>query len=111
MYIDHLGLGNIRTFQEAELELIHPHRIYRKDDPASPVAKRTLPKPRLNNVNLLLGENGSGKSTVLRAIALLSLGPAVRQFALSSNDMVRRGEGDAAIHSTLLFSSFQDFLY
>jgi energy-coupling factor transporter ATP-binding protein EcfA2 len=102
MYVDQLDLRRIRTFRESKLDFVYPGRFFRSSDPARPIAKRILPKPRLNNVNLLLGDNGSGKSTALRAIALLSLGPAITQFALAPNDMIRRGESNSAIISKII---------
>src|SRR5262249_54200515 len=54
---------------------------------------RLLPKPRLPNVNLLLGDNGSGKSTVLRAVAMATLGPSFSDSRLPTVGLVRRGRG------------------
>ncbi len=63
MYIRTLQIDNLRTFEKAYLHFGVPG-----DQP--PADESLLP-----NVNLLLGDNGSGKSTVLRAAALAALGP------------------------------------
>lgn len=49
-----------------------------------------LPRPVLPNVNFLLGDNGSGKSTILRATALTACGPAVKESGLRDPALVRR---------------------
>ena len=67
MYIDQINLENIRTFTQSKpLEFIHPDRDYRSAKTAATEEYPSLPKPRLPNVTLLLGDNGSGKTTVLR---------------------------------------------
>ena len=60
MYIRSLRISNLRSFRSAELTFQYPGR----DD-----GSRTVP-----NVNLLLGNNGAGKSSILRAIALAAIG-------------------------------------
>jgi hypothetical protein len=95
MYIDQLTLINVRTFVKNELCLLHPDSTFRspKDDPDGD--ESLLPKPKLPNVNLLLGDNGSGKTTVLQAIALASLGPAARESQLPLRKYVRFPSGKA----------------
>ena len=64
MYIERLDLENIRTFTRGKpLIFVHPDGDYRTQHSDRDAR---LPKPRLPNVNLLLGDNGSGKTTVLR---------------------------------------------
>lgn len=82
MYVRTLSIQNLRCFEKVELELNHPGRT----QPLGPDTIRHLP-----NVTLLLGDNGSGKTTVLRAIALGALAPLM---AMSSGfvpfSLVRR---------------------
>lgn len=60
MYVRSLQIENLRCFKSTEIELQYPGR-----DPAGVIL--------LPNVTLLLGINGSGKTTVLKAIALAVL--------------------------------------
>ncbi|MFM7168196.1 MAG: AAA family ATPase [Planctomycetaceae bacterium] len=106
MYIDKLHLKNIRTFVDGTLEFIHPETAFR--DPAASDDENAgrLPGPLLPNVNLLLGENGAGKTTVLQAIALASLGPVApiahlpvpRLVRMSSDARVRETAADVRSH-------------
>ncbi len=54
-----------------------------------------LPRPRLPNVNLLLANNGYGKTTLLRAIALAALGPAVGKSGIFPYRLIRRENGSS----------------
>lgn len=84
MYIDSIELENFRIFRESEVEFVHPDRSFSADE---------FPKPTLPNVNLLLGNNGLGKTTLLKAIALAALGPAVEDSGIFSYHLVRQEPG------------------
>ena len=94
MYIESLTLKNIRTFVDETLEFVHPDRAFRSRKKTTENGSPLLPKPRLPNVNLLLGDNGSGKSTVLRAIAMAALGPSFEDTKLPTSELVRRAPGE-----------------
>jgi predicted ATP-binding protein involved in virulence len=81
MYIDNLSLTNFRTFRKSRIDFVHPNQDFEK---------LGIPVPRLKNVNLLLGNNGLGKTTLLKAIALSALGPAVSSSGIYANRLVRR---------------------
>ncbi|HIJ87426.1 MAG TPA: AAA family ATPase [Desulfuromonadales bacterium] len=81
MYIDSIKLTNFRTFRESRIEFVHP----KLDDIFS-----AIPTPQLPNVNLLLGNNGFGKTTLLKAIALAALGPAVTDSGIFPYLLIRR---------------------
>jgi hypothetical protein len=63
VYIQSLQIENLRTFETARIDFNVP-----SEEPSSDGSV-------LSNVNLLLGDNGSGKTSVLRAAALAALGP------------------------------------
>ncbi|MEM9558496.1 MAG: AAA family ATPase [Acidobacteriota bacterium] len=80
MFLDHVVLENIRSIRRLEL----------------PLRKPTTDTPR--KWTFLLGENGTGKSTVLRAIALgLAGSEALPELLGSPADWVRRGEREGRI--------------
>jgi predicted ATP-dependent endonuclease of OLD family len=78
MYIENLIIQRLRSIENAEIEF------------------NTLGKSAANypNINVILGENGAGKTTVLRAIALAALGPLLSSSAgYVSEGMVRVTKG------------------
>lgn len=89
MYIENLNLRNIRTFVRNDISFVHPDLEFRSKQEINGDVSKLLPRPRLPNVNLLLGDNGSGKTTILQAIALSSLGPAAGDAKLQLNNYVR----------------------
>ncbi len=89
MYVEKLVMENIRTFARTEMQFVHPDMVFRTQGASDPKARKLLPKPRLPNVNLLLGENATGKTTVLQAIALAALGPAAGGAQLPLRRLVR----------------------
>jgi hypothetical protein len=84
MYIDQIKLNNFRTFRQSEITFVHPDQDF---------TGLNIPRPRLSNVNLLLGNNGYGKTALLKAIALSALGPAVRSSGIYAYRLVRREPG------------------
>src|SRR5260221_7953522 len=82
MYLDWIRFENFRTFRKAEIPLIHADQDF---------AKLKIPKPKLPNVNLLLANNGLGKSAFLKGVALAALGPAVGDAGIYPYQLVRRG--------------------
>ncbi|HEY1082699.1 MAG TPA: AAA family ATPase, partial [Prosthecobacter sp.] len=81
MYIDNIQIENFRTFRKSRISFVHPDQDF---------AKLGLPKPKLTNINLLLGNNGLGKTTLLKTIALSALGPAVGKSGIFAYQFVRR---------------------
>jgi predicted ATPase len=82
MYIRSLHISQLRCFREARLDFQHPQR-------ADGVAA-------LPNMNLLLGNNGAGKTTVLKAIALATLAPVLEGSGLVPYRLVRRTRTEQA---------------
>jgi hypothetical protein len=95
VYIQSLEIENLRTFEKARVDFNLPGAA--PAGAASPLA----------NVNLVLGDNGAGKTTVLRASALAALAPLL---ASSSGfvpfSLVRRlggkGVGPARVKAELV---------
>ena len=81
MFLRHLKLQNIRSIRELELSFAGPKRA--------------------RSWTYLLGENGTGKSSVLKAIALVMAGAdAVGELVGDPNDWIRLGENAASIEVT-----------
>lgn len=78
MYIESLEVENFRCFEKARV-LFEYHG-------------RHIPRgaPRLPNVNLILGDNGTGKSAILTAIALSVLGRVIQSSGFRPYLLVRR---------------------
>lgn len=64
MYVENLVLNDFRAIASSNIEFIHPLSAASKSR-------------ELANINLLIGTNGGGKSTVLKAIAAAVLGDVV----------------------------------
>jgi len=81
MYIDTIEINNFRTFEKSKISFTHPDQDFDKLE---------MPRPRLPNVNLILGTNGLGKTTLLKAVALAALGPAVSDSGIFPYRLIRR---------------------
>lgn len=75
VYVTSISISGLRSFREAEVDFCQPG---------------TAPAARLPNVTLLLGDNGAGKTSVLRAIALAALAPIVGSSGFHPYRLVRR---------------------
>ncbi|MFL5901632.1 MAG: AAA family ATPase, partial [Solirubrobacterales bacterium] len=83
MYVHGLSIKNLRSFRTGKIQLLYPGRKRAKDD---------LPTPRLKNVNVILGINGSGKSTILDATALGLLSPLIASSGYRPYSLIRRSK-------------------
>jgi hypothetical protein len=77
VYAKTLEISNFKVFGKARLKLQYPGR-------------RGTGLPKLRNVNLILGDNGGGKSSVLRALAIAVLAPALMATGFVAYRLVRR---------------------
>jgi predicted ATPase len=84
MYIDSISLASFRTFRKGRADFLHPEQDFET---------LGLPTPMWPNVNLLLGNNGLGKTTLLKAVALTALGPAVTDSGIYTHRLIRREPG------------------
>jgi hypothetical protein len=89
MFVKQLSIYGFKCFGKAVLDLQHPGR--QSDGPLE-----------LPNVNLVLGDNGGGKSSVLRAVAIAILAPALLESGFVPYRLVRRSNGGPRIENSLL---------
>lgn len=89
MYVKSIEIKNFRCFEQATMEFQYPGRRHGNKK-----------APRLPNVNLILGDNGSGKSAILKAIALTTLAPIQANSGYVPYLLVRRNN-DFNINETL----------
>lgn len=84
MYARKLSIYDFRCFGKTVLDLQYPGKRGRD---ASPLA----------NVNLVLGDNGGGKSSILRALAVALLAPVLIESGWIPYRMVRRPGAEKAL--------------
>ena len=88
MYVDKLEIKNFKCFEETAFELNYPGRETKSGSP--------LPS-RLPNVNLFLGDNGTGKSSVFKALTLAVLAPILQSSGFTADFLVRRLQSNASL--------------
>ena len=71
MYIEQIAISNLRVFSGTSATFQYPGRVLKDGE-------RKLEHP---NLNLILGNNGAGKSSLLKSIALAVLGPLAEKFS------------------------------
>lgn len=81
MYIDSITVQNFRIFRNTKIDFIHRDCDFKS---------LGMPTPRLPNINLILGINGLGKTTLLKAISLAALGPSVSDSGIFPYRLIRR---------------------
>ena len=84
MYVKTLSIENFRCFSSAKVSLNYPGQI--------PKSGERLPQ-RYDNVTLFIGPNGSGKTSVFKALCLAVLAPVIGSGGLRINYFVRRPVG------------------
>lgn len=94
MYIDSLVLTDFRSFKNVTVRFLHPDRRFE-------AAALRMPRPRLPNLNLVLGNNGLGKTALLRALGLALLGPAAQHAGIFPYCLVRREPENSAAENAL----------
>lgn len=77
MYAKSLSIYEFKCFQKAKLELQYPGR-------------KSAGASEIPNINLVLGDNGGGKSSVLRGLAIAVLAPALLRSGFVPYRLVRR---------------------
>ncbi|MDE1164035.1 MAG: AAA family ATPase [Pseudomonas sp.] len=90
MYAKSLHIYDFKCYGKAVLALQYPGR-------------EAAGQPDLANVNLILGDNGGGKSSVLRALAIATLAPALLDSGFVPYRLVRRSAaGQPPVQEALL---------
>lgn len=97
MYINEIEIKNFRSLRKTKIGFCHANTDF---------AKLDMPRPSLPNLNLLLADNGYGKTTLLKAIALAALGPAVGRSGIYPYKLIRREGGQTTLESASLQASF-----
>lgn len=77
MYVEKLTMKDFRCFEQAEVTFVYP-------------GKEGLPAEALKNVTLLIGINGTGKTTCLKAVALSAMATFAASSGLYPYHLVRR---------------------
>src|SRR5229473_7226095 len=98
MYIDNIEIENFRTFRKSRITFCHADQDFEA---------AAMPKPRLPNLNLLLANNGYGKTSLLKAIALAALGPAVGRSGIYPYRLIRRETGHSELKKAVLKAGFK----
>ena len=83
MYISSVKLKDFRCYHRAETTFVHPG------------AALDLPNDALKNVTLLVGVNGTGKTSILRAVALGVLAPIISVSGYRPYYLVRQTRAGA----------------
>jgi hypothetical protein len=89
MYAAAISIYDFKCFGKAVVDLLYPGNTSDEEI-------------RTPNVNLILGDNGGGKSSVLRAIAIATLAPALLVGGFVAYRLVRRHAGNGVSDSSLL---------
>lgn len=80
MYVKSVEFENLRCFKKGRIEFRYPGDGLKTPDGV----------PNFDNVNVILGINGSGKTTALKAVALAMIGQFPRQTGFVPYDLVRQ---------------------
>lgn len=86
MFLESIEIRNIRSIEEMRLDF----------------SAGAIPQDGIRKWTILLGQNGTGKSTVLRAIGLILAGSDALPFLLGNpDDWIRNGTDEGSIKATL----------
>jgi predicted ATPase len=79
VYVERIAISGLRSFRDTAVGFLYP---------GCPDA------PQVPNVTLLLGDNGAGKTSVLRSVALAALAPVIASSGFRPYRLVRRTAGE-----------------
>lgn len=86
MYVQKVSISQLRSFRKAEIDFCHPG---------------VGDEPEIPNVTLLLGDNGAGKTSILRAVALAALAPVIGSSGFRPYKLVRSTHDEAPDQATV----------
>lgn len=81
MYITGVTINNFRCYEATSVKFVYPD------------ANKADPKPKFPNITLLLGNNGTGKSAILKACVLGTLNRSLPSSGFRPYYLVRRTSG------------------
>lgn len=97
VYLSDLSINNFRCFESINLNFVVPTHSPDAEE------KAQTSSPKITNVTLLLGDNGTGKTSVLRAAALCLVGPILDGSGFRSYfNISRQNETDDSFKPTSL---------
>ncbi len=105
MYVEKLEIRNFRNFAQTELTLDYPGRISKTGTNGNAALGSVLYLP---NVNLFLGGNGSGKTSVFRALCSGILAPVLISSGFQAEYLVRRKAQDRQVDDSRDKATFKD---
>jgi predicted ATP-binding protein involved in virulence len=98
MFLKRLSLKNIRSIKQLDLSFDAPSIALKNGNKRK---SKTFSQTR--KWTLILGENGTGKSSVLRSIALITAGSAaLTELLADPNAWIRTGENECRIEADLI---------
>jgi len=100
MYINTVELRNIKSIQHTIVSF--SHRNSSTNESNQKRKKQSAIRP---NINLLLGNNGTGKTTILSGIALSILAPIIKNSGYFARHMVTFGQSEGFSKSSLQLHS------
>ena len=93
MYIEELEVLKFRNFELGQVDFVYP-------------GKKLPSEVKFDNINVILGNNGFGKTTVLKAIALACLGPAISSSGIFPYRLIRQTNDDTKVSKAKIDAQF-----
>jgi hypothetical protein len=102
MYLVSIQVENLRAIRHMSLDFLRPPGLPEDVAAADDYEGQTIGRRAARRWTVLLGENGCGKSTVLKAIGLALAGSeALHELLGNPSDWVRNGADQASIRLTV----------
>ena len=102
MYLQKILMTNFRCFEQADVEFEFERQEFERHSSANVCGAQPS-----NNVNLLLGNNGAGKTTILKAICLSILSPVIQQSGYRPYFLRRRVADQVVDEATMIQATLE----